>query len=272
MHILPKKWVDTCLTRIVAIANQKGGVGKTTTALNLGLVLAQRGRRVLLVDVDPQASLTGYLGLDPYRTERSSYSLLMFPEMTLTRVLRPMRPSLALIPGSVDLATAAIKMVQEPYPLERLRHVLRTGRFPFDEVLIDTPPSLSVLSVVSLLAADEVMIPTQCNHGATQGIRAIQDVIKRIRAGMGNPDLKLRGVLPTLFDSESAYAQDVLSELRALLPGQVLETMIPYDVNVADAPHKGKAIVEYAPDSPGALAYNKLADEVLKPAVNHVLQ
>lgn len=260
------------MTRIVAIANQKGGVGKTTTALNLGLALAQRGRRVLLVDVDPQASLTNYLGLDPYRMERSTYSLLMFPEMTLTRVLQPVRPSVALVPGSVDLATAAIKMVQEAYPLERLRNVLRTGRIPFDEVLIDTPPSLNVLSVVSLLAADEVIVPTQCNHGATQGIRAIQDVIKRIRAGMGNPDLRLRGVLPTMYDAESAYALEVVTELRALLPGQVFETLIPYDVNVADAPHKGKAVVEYAPESPGALAYSQLAQELLKPAGNDRLK
>lgn len=249
------------MTRILAVANQKGGVAKTTTALNLGLVLA-RQCRVLLIDLDPQASLTAFLGFDPYRQERSAYSLLMFDDMTLARVLKPLNSSLALIPGSVDLANAGIKIVQEPHPLNRLRQVLRESRVNFDYILIDTPPGLNVLTVIGLLAADEVLIPAQCNYAAILGIRAVQEVVKRIREHMGNPGLKIGGVLPTFYDSQAVHTAEILAELQTLLPGQVFKTRIPYDVHVADAPHTGKAVVDYAPESPGAAAYRQLAEEI----------
>lgn len=252
-----------CVTRILAVANQKGGVGKTSTVLNLGTILAQKHCRVLLVDLDPQASLTVFLGLDPYRVERSSYSLLMHPDIALSRVLKPFGSTLALLPGSVDLAAAAIKLVQGTQPLDRLRMSLRQGNVEFDYVLIDTPPGLNVLTVTGLLAADEVLLPTQCNHSAMLGIRAIQDVIKRIRENMGNPSLKITGVLPTFYDPSAVYAPDVLAELHALLPSLMFKTIIPYDTNIADAPHKGQIAVDYAPNSPGALAYHALADELL---------
>ena len=251
------------MTRILAVANQKGGVGKTTTVLNVGTVLAQKRCRVLLVDLDPQASLTVFLGLDPYRVERSTYSLLMHPDMPLSRILRPFGSTLALLPGSVDLATASIKLVQGVHPLDRLRAALRQGHVEFDYVLIDTPPGLNALTVTGLLAADEVLLPTQCNHSAMLGIRAIQDVIKRIRENMGNPSLKITGVLPTFYDPTAVYAPEVLAELRALLPAIMFKTVIPYDTNIADAPHKGQVAVDYAPDSPGALAYHALAAELL---------
>lgn len=248
------------MTRILVLANQKGGVGKTTTVLNLGAALAGQGRRVLLVDIDPQASLTALLGFDPYKIERSSYSLLMFDGMGLARALKTPRTNLALIPGSVDLATAAIRLVQERHPLTRLRDALRESRMLFDTVLIDTPPGLNVLAVAGFLAAESVLIPAQCDHLAMLGVRAIQDVVARVRDGLGNPDLNICGVLATFFDPQAVYAPKTLDELRALVP--VLETVIPYDVHIADAPHQGKLVLDYAPDSPGAAAYRKLAAEV----------
>ena len=251
------------MAQIVAVANQKGGVGKTTTVLNLGLVLASRGKRVLLVDLDPQASLTVFMGYDPYRLGRSSYSLLMYPEISLVRVMQTVSSLVALIPGSVDLATAAIRMVQEQHPLGRLRTVLRETQYTFDYVLIDTPPGLNVLSVSALIAADQLIIPAQCNYAAMQGIKAVQDIIRHVREGMGNPDLKLRGVLPTFFDPESLFAPKVLNDLRALLPKQVFKTVIPYDSSIADAPHAGKAVVDYAPDSLAAEAYRAVVNELL---------
>jgi len=251
------------VTRILAVANQKGGVGKTTTALNLGIVLSQKQCRVLLVDLDPQSSLSVSLGIDPYRVERSTYSLLMYPEISLARILKPFSSTLALIPGSVDLANASIKLIQEGQSLDRLRAALRQSHVSFDYILIDTPPGLSVLTVTGLLAADEVLIPAQCNHSAMLGIRAIQDVVQRIRESMDHPSLKVVGVLPTFYDSSAVYAQQILSDLYTLLPGVIFKTVVPYDANVADAPYKGKVVVEYAPQSPGTLAYYALAEEVI---------
>jgi len=253
---------QACVSRIIAVANQKGGVGKTTTTLNLGVALAQQGARVLLVDLDPQASLTSFFSLDPYRMERSTYSLLMYPEVTIARIIRPLVNGLSLLPGSVDLATAAIRLVQANLPLGRLRSAMRESRISFDYVLIDTPPGLNVLTVVGLLAADEVLVPTQINHTAIQGVRAIQDVIKRIRENMGNPGLATTGILATFFDSESAYAPQTLHELKALLKEQLCQTVIPYDPSVADAPYKGKSVVDFAPESQGAKAYLALASEL----------
>ena len=251
------------MAHILAIANQKGGVGKTTTVLNLGLVLARRGKRVLLVDLDPQASLTVFMGYDPYRMARSSYSLLMYPDISLVRVLQTSGSQVALVPGSVDLATAAIRMVQEQHPLGRLRTVLRETQYTFDYILIDTPPGLNVLTVAALIAADQLIIPVQCNYASMQGIKAVQDIIRHICESMGNPDLRLKGILPTFYDPEAVFAPKVLADMRALMPGQVFNTVIPYDPTVADAPHIGKAVVEYAPDSPGAAAYRELVTELL---------
>lgn len=252
------------MTQIIAIANQKGGVGKTTTALNLGAVLAAQQQRVLLIDLDPQASLTALLGLDPRTVERSSYSLLMYPEMTLTRVVRRLGTNLALVPGSIDLDAAAIQMVQQEVSLHRLRKVLRESRLTFDITLIDTPPGLNVLTISALLASDSVLIPAQCNLLAISGIRAMQDAASRIRSRMGHPGLRLRGVLATFYDAASAQSPHVLAELRALLPGQVFQTVIPYDVHVSDASHSGKGVVDYAPESRASQAYRQLADELMK--------
>jgi len=238
------------VTRILAVANQKGGVGKTTTALNLGLVLAQKQCRVLLVDLDPQASLTVFLGLDPYHVERSTYSLLILPDISPARILKPFGSTLALLPGSVDLANASIKLVQEGHPLDRLRLALRRGHVAFDYVLIDTPPGLNVLTVIGLLAADDVLIPTQCNHSAMLGIRAVQDVVKRIRDNMGNPGLKVSGVLPTFYDSQSVYADQILDELRALLPGVLFKPLSRMMLVSPVRPPTAKSLLTMRPTAP----------------------
>jgi chromosome partitioning protein len=251
------------MTRILAVTNQKGGVGKTTTVLNLGYELARRQRRVLLIDLDPQGGLTILMGLDPLRVGRSSYSLLLYDNMRLTRALHPITNELALVPGSIDLAVAAIKIIQEEHPLDRLRQALRDSRLTFDYVLIDTPPTLDVMTAISLVAADEVIIPAQCHFLAMRGIRAILDSMTRVRAGMRNPDLKLRGVLPTMFDMYSDQAPAVLREMRAMLAQDVFATVIPYDVHILDAPYRGRPVVIDAPNSPAAAAYRALTDELI---------
>lgn len=254
------------MTQILAITNQKGGVGKTTTTLNLGFELAKRHCRVLLVDLDPQGGLTVFMGLDPYKLQRSSYSLLMHKDVSLSRALHTVNSELALVPASIDLAVATVKIIQEQRPLDQLRHVLRESRVSFDYVLIDTPPTLDVMTAISLVAADNVIIPAQCHFLAMLGIRAIKESIQRVRDGMRNPGLRLRGVLPTMFDPASGQSQTALDEMRAVLGDEVFATVIPYDVRAQDAPFRGKPVVEDAPDSPAAVAYQRFADELLADA------
>ena len=251
------------MARILAITNQKGGVGKTTTTLNLGFELARQHRRVLLVDLDPQGGLTVFMGLDPYTLKRSSYSLLMHKDARLSRALHTVNGDLAIAPASIDLAVAIVKIIQEQRPLDQLRKVLRGSRVSFDYVLIDTPPTLDVMTAISLVAADEVIIPAQCHFLAMLGIRAIKDSIQRVRDGMRNPDLRLRGVLPTMFDPLSSQSQTALDEMRAVLGDDVFSAVIPYDVRVQEAPFRGKPVVHDAPDSPAATAYRQLAKELL---------
>lgn len=248
--------------RILSIANQKGGVGKTTTAMNLAYVLAERQQRVLLVDMDPQGGLTHYMGLDPYHLARSAYSLLVFEDITIGQIMKPVNPHLAFVPASSELAVATISKSQAHYPLDRLRHKLRESRIPFDFIIVDTPPSLDLLTEVSLIAADEVIIPVQCHYLALQGVRAVKEALVKIQAG-SNPTLKINGILPTMYDASSAHAQTILNEMQSLLDQELFNTVIPYDVHVTDAPYHGKPLVLDAPESPAARAYRLLVDEVL---------
>ncbi len=248
--------------RILSIASQKGGVGKTTTAMNLAYVLAERQRRVLLIDMDPQGGLTHYMGLDPYHLERSAYSLLVLEDATIGQVIKTVHSSLAFVPASSDLAGATLSKSQEHYPLHRLREKLRSTRIPFDYMIIDTPPALDLLTEVSLIAADEVIIPAQCHYLAVQGVRAVKEALVKIQSG-GNPALRISGILPTMYDASSAHAQTILSEMHNLLDHELFQTVVPYDIHVMDAPYHGKPLVVDSPASPAALAYQALADEVL---------
>jgi chromosome partitioning protein len=249
------------MTRTLVVANQKGGVGKSTSVMNLGVALAEMAQRVLLVDLDPQGGLTAAFGLDSYHIGRSAYSLLLYEHISLARVVRPVRPQIALVPASIDLAAAELQLVGQPDQAHRLRRALERSRIPFDTVLIDTPPGLGVLTANGLVAADEVLIPVQCQFLAMRGVRALLETVTRIKGGL-NPGLALGGLFGTMYRPGSAHAQEVVEELRQVFGRMMLRTLIYFDDVVPEAPVAGLSMLEYLPDHIVAAEYRALAREV----------
>ncbi len=249
------------MTRVIVTANQKGGVGKTTTVANLGAAFAERGYRVLLIDLDPQGALSASFGVDPYEVTRSSYSLLMYDRFSLPRALMTLGENLALIPASVDLAVSEIELGGWGDRAYRLRNALQRSRIPFDFMLIDTPPSIGVLTANGLCAAQEVLVPVQCNYLAMRGVRAVIDVVERVRQSL-NADLKLLGIIATMYRPDSVHAQEVVGELRAVFEDKVFNTLIADSEVYAEAPIAGQSVLSYYPEHPAAEAYRALAEEI----------
>lgn len=250
--------------RIVAITNQKGGVGKTTTAVNLSACLAQRGVRILLVDLDPQANATSGLGLA--QEERGSLYPALIEGEDPRRFIRSTRlPHLSIIRSHQELAGCEIELAQSGNHLARLRDVLepvrRSGHFDF--AILDTPPSLGVLMTSSLAAADELLVPIQCEYFGLEGLSKIVNVVQQIRDCGANPNLQLEGILMTMFDSRANLANQVVNDVRNYFAEVVYQTVIPRTVRLGEAPSFGKSIVEYEPSGRGAVAYRALADEFM---------
>jgi chromosome partitioning protein len=251
------------MTRTLVIANQKGGVGKSTSVMNLGIALAERDFRVLLVDLDPQGGLTAAFGVDSYDIRRSAFSLIMYNHVSLARVIRPVRTKLALVPASFDLATSEVQLAGSADRVHRLRASLRRSRVPFDYILIDTPPGLGILTANGLVAADEVLIPVQCQYMAMRGVRALMDTFVRVKTHL-NPSLRLAGLFGTMYRSDSQHAQEVVDELRAVFGPKMYKTLIYYDDVVAEAPIVGLSVLEYIPGHPVAQEYRALAEEITR--------
>ncbi len=251
------------MTRTLVIANQKGGVGKSTSAMNLGLALAEQGQRVLLIDLDPQGGLTAAFGIDSYDIRRSAFSLIMYSHVSLARVMRPVRTNLALVPASIDLAASEVQLAGVADRVQRLRASLRRSQLPFDYVLMDTPPGLGILAANGLVAADEVLIPVQCQYLAMRGVRALMDTIIRIKKNL-NPSLRLAGLFGTMYRPDSVHAQEVVDELRSVFGERMFRTLIQYDDVVAEAPIVGLSVLEYMPRHPIAQSYRVLAEEVMR--------
>ncbi len=250
------------MTRVIVVANQKGGVGKTTLVGNLGAALAECGQRVVLVDLDPQSALTAGLGFDPYKLTRTSYTLLTRENASLASVLRPVADNLVLVPGSVDLAAVEYQLADAPDHAFRLRNALVRSRVSADFFLIDTPPNIGMLTVNGLVAAQELLLPVQCQYLAMRGVRGLLESIWLIHERL-NPELNLLGVVATMFKTGSDHAREVLDELRAVFEHKLFDTVIADEDDVAKAPVARKSVLAYRPDSQAAGAFRRLAQEVL---------
>ncbi|CAB1130273.1 chromosome partitioning protein; transcriptional regulator [Candidatus Hydrogenisulfobacillus filiaventi] len=248
--------------RTIAVANQKGGVGKSTTVINLAAYLAESGQRVLAVDADPQGNTTTGLGIDKQTLEVSAYEVLVEGRPLMEALVPTDFPSLHVVPATMDLAGAEVEMVGWPRRERRLAEVLAPVRDRYDVVLIDCPPSLGLLTVNALAAADGVMIPIQCEFFALEGLSQLLATIELVRDRL-NPGLTLEGVVLTMFDGRTNLAQQVEQEVRNHFGDKVYRTVIPRTVRLSEAPSHGLPIVRYDPRSRGAEQYQRLAEEVL---------
>ncbi len=249
------------MAHIVALANQKGGVGKTTTAVNVGAYLASWGVRVLLVDMDPQANATSSLGVDKRSVHPSVYHVLIDSLPLSGAIFLTQRLHLDLAPATPALAGAQVELVGLPDRDVRLRHALGPSASAYDVVLVDSPPSLGLLTVNALAAAQYVLVPVQAEYLALEGLGHLLETIERIRRSL-NPELQLLGLAMTMHDSRTNLARDVVAEVRHHFGEQVFATVIPRSVRLSEAPSYGEAIPAYAPRSQGAIAYRALTREI----------
>jgi chromosome partitioning protein len=251
--------------RIIALVNQKGGVGKSTTAVNLGAALAVAGQRVLVVDTDPQGNTTTGLGVDKARLTHDIYHVLMH-EIPLERVVVQTEiENLRLVPATINLAGADVELVAALSRETRLRHALAPIAAAYDFVLLDTPPSLGLLTINALTAADDCIIPVQAEFYALEGLAQLTGVIWRVRDAL-NPTLHVSGVLVTMFDGRTRLALEVIRELEKYFPQQIFKAQIPRNVRLSEAPSYGKPAILFDLKSRGAQAYLALAREMLEPA------
>ena len=249
--------------KIVAIANQKGGVGKTTTAVNLGAALAEIGHRILIIDLDPQANATSSFGLQAVE-QTSLYEPLLGGASITERIFPTEREALFIVPSDLDLAGAEVEIARMPNHLTRLAETLQPLHLDdtFDFVLLDCPPSLGILMTNALAAADELLTPIQCEYFALEGVSELLDTLIRIRRNL-NPHLAVEGILLTMYDERTNLSNQVAQDLRDFFGGQVFQTVIPRNIRLAEAPSHGKPIILYDIKSRGAESYLQLAKEVI---------
>lgn len=248
---------------VIALCNQKGGVGKTTTTINLGAALVETGRRVLVVDFDPQGSLSVGLGVNPHTLELSIYNLLMSRDLDAHDViLNTVIDGMDLLPANIDLSAAEVQLVSEVAREQTLRRVFRGVRKEYDIILIDCGPSLGLLTVNALTAADRVIMPLECEFFALRGIALLTDTIDKVTDRL-NPDLEILGILGTMFDARTIHAREVLERVVEAFGDKVFHTVIRRTIKFAETTVAGEPITTYASNSPGAEAYRNLAKEVL---------
>jgi chromosome partitioning protein len=249
--------------RIIAMCNQKGGVGKTTSTINLGAALAEQGRRVLLVDLDPQGALSVGLGVNPLQLDRTVYNLLMERDVTVDDVMLKTNVSgMDLLPSNIDLSAAEVQLVNEVAREQTLAHVLRPVLDDYDIILVDCQPSLGLLTVNALTAADGVIIPLECEFFALRGVALLIQTIEKIQERL-NPRLELEGILATMYDSRTLHGREVLARVVEAFGDRVFHNVINRTIRFPETTVAGEPITSYASSSSGAKAYRDLAKEVL---------
>lgn len=249
-------------TKILAIINQKGGVGKSTTAVNLSAALGAMGKEVLLVDLDPQGNATSGYGIDKRALDGCVYNVLLGETPVEEVILSCVAEGVDVLPSTISLAGAEVELVNEMARENRLKNALGSLRGRYDYILIDCPPSLGLLTINALVAADKLLVPIQCEFYALEGVTKLLDSMKRVKSIL-NPSLDIFGIVLTMYDSRTNLANQVVNEVRSFFGDEVFETLIPRTVKLSEAPSYGQSILEYAPDNKGALAYNDLAKEVI---------
>jgi chromosome partitioning protein len=249
------------MSRIISIVNQKGGVGKTTTAINLASYLAHIGKRVLLIDLDPQANATSGLGIDYNNVSVGLYEVLMGPQSLREAALPGPHNNLFVVPASQSLASATIELVGHPEREFRLHNEIASVKHDYDYVIIDSPPSLGLLTINGLVAASEILIPVQCEYFALEGLGQLLNTINLIKEHI-KPDINILGAVMTMYDERNKLTRDIFDELYRYFPHKIFRTVIPRASKLAEAPSFGQPILHYDPFSNGAKAYGRLAREV----------
>ncbi|MCB2054087.1 MAG: ParA family protein [Geminicoccaceae bacterium] len=249
--------------RVLAIANQKGGVGKTTTAINLGTALAAAGRRVLLLDFDPQGNASTGLGVDRNDRRITSYQVILGQATLAEAVMATRVPKLDIVASNVDLSAAEVELVGDARRNFRLRQVLAGFQGGYDDILVDCPPSLGVLTINALTAAHAVLVPLQCEFFALEGLSMLLRTIEKVRRTL-NPMLRMQGIVLTMYDRRNNLSQQVATDVRSFMGDRVYKTIIPRNVRVSEAPSHGQPVLLYDVRSQGAKAYAHLAGEILR--------